>query len=100
VIVRYELPVGGRIFIRADGEHNHVRESALHCYQRWQFLDAGRAPCCPEVQHDHLASERVQADTAGRIADCEVWREVAHLRRMGTAIASRYRAQKEHENDG
>lgn len=50
-----ELAVGGPVIVRIDGEHDHLRVSALQLCQRGYLVKTGLAPGGPEDQQDNLA---------------------------------------------
>lgn len=83
-----ELTVGRLIFVRADSEDGHLRQTALESDESWQLLQAGNAPCGPEVQDDHAPSVGGEANRGGGVADGEVRRRLTDVVWMGAAIAS------------
>ena len=78
-----EIAVGLLVLVDADAEHHHARlapSAAGTALSDGSFLDAGRAPGGPEIQHQQLAAEVRRRDGAAVVGrDGEIRRGVADV---------------------
>ncbi len=74
VVRLQEILVCALVGVNAHGQHFNALafHSLLHLHQGWHLFNAGRAPGGPEIQHDHLAAQFVEADFAVAVLDGEV----------------------------
>ena len=83
-----EAPVGGFVFVHADGEDGDLGEAALHFEEAWEFFDTGSTPGGPEVEDDDAAAEFAEVDGAGAVCDDELGGGAADVPGMIATIAA------------
>ncbi len=78
------------IGIDANAHYSHtiLLKPTLHLDERGHFLDAGRTPTRPKVEHYHLSPELAKRDFVVRILHREVGSVLADAGRAGATIAS------------
>ena len=80
--------VGCGVVVGGDGDDLDLREVALELLETGQFLGAGSAPACPEVQHDDVPVELVEIDGVLAVIEREHGSAGAELLGVTAAIAA------------
>ena len=101
-VVEQEAAVGSGVVVLADGEDGELREAVLKFHQAGQFLDAGKAPCGPEVEDDDAATKLGERDGAAAVGEGELGGWGADAGGVVAAVAGgeRERAEREEKNGG
>ncbi len=90
VVILQELVVGILVHVHADPNHSDAfgLHPALHLNQRRHLLNAGWAPCSPEVEHYDLTAEIAELYAAIGVLNGEIRGGRPNPRRPRTAVAA------------
>jgi hypothetical protein len=72
VAAREELAVCLGVLVDADGHDGQIGPLVMKLDEGGHLFNAGRAPCCPEVEQHHAAAVVGQVNARGSIGDGEV----------------------------
>ena len=93
-----EAAVGVGIFVDADAKDGQVGPVVVEIDQSRHLLNAWRAPCGPEVEHDDLAPVVGQMDGSGSVGDGEVGGWLVHQVGMRAAVATGREGQQQEKS--
>jgi len=99
VVANEKAVVSVRVFVDADGQNGQIGPVVVQFEQRGHLLDAGRAPCGPEVEQHHAAPIAGQMDSGRAVGDCEVGCCLACLCRMGATVAAGGEGQRHKQSE-
>jgi hypothetical protein len=90
-----ETHISVGIFVDADGENGEVGTLMVKFNECGSLLNARAAPTGPEVEQDDLSPIVGQVDGVNAVSHGEVGCNLADLRRLGAAIATREGKQRQ-----
>jgi hypothetical protein len=100
-VIGQEAVIGVAVEIHTHPHDSYTfwAQAALEIDERRHLLNAGRTPCCPEIQHQNFALEVVKVNFAVGVLDGELGSGGSDVRWTRTAVAAGEEGEGENNGD-